>query len=353
MPRIAVLFPGQGAQEVGMGRDLIGRDPLLDDLLELASAQVGVDLAKLARSGPARELAMTKALQPLLCALCLGLYRRLESAGLKPLAFAGHSLGELPALAAAGFCDDRTAVELAVLRGRLMEAQANQRSGAMIAVSPMGFEEAQALCGNRPESVLAVAAVNGPTQVTLSGDAGAIDTLVGRLRNRPKQARSPATTNELENAPGAQRECLAKAWSEASRVAAEGHSPSELQVTVLRVSGAWHSEHMREAVEPLRRAVEDAGLREGTFPMVFNRDGRGRTDAAEVPRLLAGQLTSPVRFDLVVAEFMRQGVTDYIEVGPGKVLRGLVRLSCNDPAVRIHNVTDLRAVARCVEEIGA
>lgn len=308
MSRIAVLFPGQGSQEVGMGRDLIGRDPWLDSLLDRASEQVGVDLAKLALRGPARELASTKALQPLLTSLCLGLYRQLETAGLRPLAFAGHSLGELPAIAAAGFCDDQTAVSLAALRGRLMDEQARQRPGAMIAISPMGFDEASELCRKEPNINISVAAVNGPTQVTISGDAEAIERLTAELRQN-----------------------------------------SKLRVTSLQVSGAWHSAHMDEAVEPLRRGLEEVRWQEAAIPMVFNRDGRARTSAGELPLLLASQLTSPVQFALVVAEFMSRGITDYVEVGPGKVLRGLVRLSCADPGVRVHNVTDLRSLDRCMD----
>lgn len=310
MSQIAVLFPGQGAQEVGMGRDLIGKDHCLDSLLEQGSAATGVDLARLALRGPARDLASTRTLQPLLTALNLALFRKLESAEVKPLAFAGHSLGELSALAAAGFCSDETAVSLAAVRAQLMDEQASRRAGAMIAVSPMDCAQACAVCRDRPGEVLGVAAVNGPTQVTISGDTQAIDSLAAELRTQP-----------------------------------------QLQVTALRVSGAWHSEHMRDAALPLHEALAQAELRQANAPMVFNRDGISRTDATEIPALLAGQLTSPVRFDLVVAELMRQGITDYIEVGPGKVLRGLVRLSCLDPAVRIHNVTDLRSVERCAAEM--
>jgi [acyl-carrier-protein] S-malonyltransferase len=310
MSRIAVLFPGQGSQEVGMGRDLMGRDSWLDSLLDRASEQVGVDLAQLALRGPARALASTQALQPLLTALCLGLYRKLEKTGLVPLAFAGHSLGELPALAAAGFCDDQTAVDIAVIRGRLMSEQAQSRAGAMIAVSPMSWEDSEAWLKSHLSSSLAVAAVNGPTQLTFSGDLEAVDDLSARLRQTPG-----------------------------------------IQVTNLRVSGAWHSEHMRKAVEPLGQALEQATWRNATQPMVFNADGLARIEALEVPRLLSEQLVRPVRFDLVMHELMSQQITDYIEVGPGKVLRGLVRLSCSDPAVRIHNVTDTRSLERCVEAL--
>jgi [acyl-carrier-protein] S-malonyltransferase len=310
---IALLFPGQGAQEVGMGRDLLGRDAFADDLLARASAAAGEDLARLCLRGPDRRLAETAPLQPALTAVCLSLWRRLIDAGVRGQVTAGHSVGELPALAAAGLLDPGSAVELAVARGRAMGAAAAARAGGMLAVTGLAREEVEE--GIRPlrgRGVLAVATVNAPVQVTLSGDPdllGEAEILLGR---RP-----------------------------------------EAKITRLRVSGAWHSAHMEPAAAAFAEALDGApiGGGGGEVPMVFNRHGREARDPAEVRALLAGQLTAPVRWDLVSVRLAEFGVTDLVEIGPGKVLRGLARLNPATAALRVHGVSDLRSLERAAAEL--
>jgi [acyl-carrier-protein] S-malonyltransferase len=156
------------------------------------------------------------------------------------------------------------------------------------------------------QGVIGVAAVNAPLQVTASGDPAPIDALVGALAG------------------------------------------TGARVTPLRVSGAWHSEHMRPAVERFERALAACDLGPPTAPLVFNRHGREAAEPAAVRELLAGQLVTPIRWDAVMARLDDSGITDYVEIGPGRVLRGLVRLNLPDRDVAVHNVADRRSLERAL-----
>jgi [acyl-carrier-protein] S-malonyltransferase len=308
--KIAVLFPGQGAQEVGMGRDLFAKDPFADGLITAASDAAGVDLKKLCVKGPARLLDETANLQPALTALSLGLWHLFDREEVTPVAVAGHSLGELPALVAGGMADPLTVIALAARRGALMSRAAAKTPGGMIAITGLDREAVFNTVEHMGEKgVVGIAAVNAPSQVTVSGDPELLQ----------------QTGKALEKMPGA-------------------------KVTKLRVSGAWHSRHMVPAVESFKREVNGLRLKETKTPMLFNRHGR-EAPLAEVPELIAMQLVRPVRWDLVMARSVELGITDFIEIGPGKVLRGLVRLNCPDATVRVHNVSDRRSLERTLKVV--
>ncbi|MBW2276274.1 MAG: ACP S-malonyltransferase [Deltaproteobacteria bacterium] len=305
--RVAFLFPGQGAQEVGMGRDLIGRDQVTDELIACASEATGEDIGRLCLRGPARKLTETRVLQPALTAVELALWSVLREAGVTPHVTAGHSLGEIPALAAAGMVRADDAVRLAAERGRLMGEAAEATAGAMVAITGLELERIEQTVASYGErGVVALAAVNAPSQATVSGDPELIDEVAAEL-------------GRLPNA----------------------------RVTVLRVSGAWHSAHMTSARQGFAAALDDLSLEPADdVAMVFNRHGREGRDPDEVRELLAGQLSSPIRFDLLMQRLVEIDVTDFVEIGPGRVLRGLVRLNLPDPSVRVLGVSDRRSAER-------
>ena len=308
MSRIAFLFPGQGAQDVGMGRDMFGRDPFLDELVDRASLAVGEDVARTCARGPSRKLARTRFLQPAMTAVCLGLWKKIVDAGVEPLITAGHSVGEIPALAACGAIDPRDAVSLAAVRGEAMDEAAKLQEGAMIAVTGLDVEEVFKIVEPFAENgVVAAAAVNAPGQVAISGDPAILDKVTQAIRRE-----------------------------------------QDVRVTPLRVSGAWHCEHMRPAVTRFTEALNDLELSAPSVKMVFNRHGCESSDPDDIKNLIAGQLVTPVRWDLVMNHLAQTEITDFVEIGPGKVLRGLIRLNLPDPEVRVHNVSDLRSLDRLV-----
>ncbi|MCP4674852.1 MAG: ACP S-malonyltransferase [Deltaproteobacteria bacterium] len=294
-----------------MGRDLFGRDPFADELFECATEAAGVDLKKLCSRGPSRKLDETENLQPALAALSLALLHRLVEAGVQCDATAGHSLGELPALVASGMSNALDVVELAATRGRLMGEAASRTPGSMIAVTGLStVEVAAAIEPFKRKGVVSEAAINAPSQMTISGDPHLIDEISGVL--------------------GAK---------------------SDVRVTRLRVSGAWHSEHMRPAVGPFSKALEALEIKAPKVPMLFNRDGREVFGAEQVRERIAGQLERAIRWDKVMGRFMEMGITDFVEIGPGKVLRGLVRLNIDDSRINVHNISDRRSLDRTVETI--
>ncbi len=295
-----------------MGRDIFAKDRLAARWIADASEWVEADLRQLCVRGPARELDETANLQPALTCVSLALWKRLDDAGITPEAVAGHSIGELPALAASGMAKPLQMIALAVTRGRVMSEAAGERNGAMVAVSGAPASEIEAaLEPFRRDGTLCLAAVNAPTQRTISGDADTIDAFSRRFDGK-----------------------------------------SGFKVTRLRVSGAWHSHHMADALPPFAAAVREIDLRRQTVPMIFNRDGGTTKDPTAIRDLIAGQLVRPVRWDRVMAVLLERRITDFVEIGPGKVLRGLVRLNSVDPSITVHNVSDLRSLRRTLENLG-
>ena len=279
--KVAFCFPGQGSQDVGMGRAIAEAFPEARAVFDEASEAVGFDVARLCFEGPIEDLTRTELQQPALVATSLACLRAVETLGARADYVVGHSVGEYSALAAAGAVSDRDAVALVRARGEAMAEAAEEHPGAMAAV--LGLEDAlvEELCAEI-EGVWP-ANYNCPGQLVVSGENAAVDRLIEAASRR-----------------GARR------------------------TVKLRVSGAFHSPLVARAVDRLRPAVARVSWLEPAPPFMSTVTARLES-AARIGSILLEQLTGPVRFTQAAHELVAQGAGIFIEIGPGQVLSGLLR----------------------------
>jgi [acyl-carrier-protein] S-malonyltransferase len=282
------LCPGQGAQKVGMAKDLAERFPEARATLEAIDRTLGFPLSTLMFDGPEDQLTATENAQPAILAHSAAVFAvvgpRVDGAA---VAAAGHSLGEYSAYVAAGALAAADAAALVRRRGELMQKAGAERPGTMAAVLGLATAEVEAACREASSGAVAVAAnLNGPDQTVISGDPAAV------LR-----------AGELCKARGAKR------------------------VVPLKVSGAFHSSLMAPAANQLRVALERAPFRDPAFPVIANATAEPVRDATRARRLLADQLTAPVRWvaSMQRAAELAGAEARFIEIGPGAVLAGLLR----------------------------
>ncbi|MBN1844841.1 MAG: ACP S-malonyltransferase [Sedimentisphaerales bacterium] len=294
------MFPGQGAQQVGMGRTLAGH-PQIADLYRQANEIVGYDLARLCFEGPAEQLDSTEFSQPAifvtsaacLAALRLGLLDE-ESAAVTADACAGLSLGEYTALYAAEALSFADGLKLVRLRGRSMQQAADARPGAMVSILGLTPNTVQELC----DAVLA----ESPSEA-----AGAAPMLVPVNFNCPGQIVLSGTEN-------------------ACRRAAElAEEYGAMRAIPLRVAGAFHTKMMLPAAETLAQALAATPLSPLRCPVYANVDGQPYGQTADIPDKLIRQLVNPVRWQQTIETLLDEGFERFIEIGPGRVLTGLVK----------------------------
>lgn len=276
----AWVFPGQGSQGVGMGRELAEREPLAHELYEEADATLGFPLSRIIFEGPEEELAATRNQQPALLTTCLAYWRVLEARGIlpEPKAVAGHSLGEYTALVAVGSLRFADAVRLVRRRGELMEEYAR---GGMLAVIGLDREKLEAVAQS---AGVELANENAPNQFTLSGREEAL-----------KRAA------ELARRAGARR------------------------VVELPVNAAFHSSLMQPVADALAPEVAKVALFPPRVPLIACSDAQVLTDPEAIRRELVVQITAPVRWVAVVQRAWELGLTTFWEMGLGQVLSGLIR----------------------------
>ena len=276
------MLPGQGAQKPGMGADLLEL-PQVAQTFALASDVLGLDLADLSRNGSAEDVNRPFNAQALTMAVSVGTGRFLQANGLGPSAVLGFSLGQIGALALAGVLSDEQAFRLLKVRATAMAAACEQVPGGMLALLGADAQDAEELCKEcAGGEVLLPANYNCPGQIVISGTEAAIE-------------RASARWKELGN--------------KASR---------------LNTSGAFHSPLMEKAAEAVAEACADLDFREPEVPLICNTDARPFR-ANEAAARLAAQVKSPVRFSQSVEYLIAQGETDFLEVGFGAVLNGLVK----------------------------
>jgi [acyl-carrier-protein] S-malonyltransferase len=284
---LALLVPGQGSQEVGMGLDVCEASPAARAVYEAADAALGFPLSRLCFEGPEDELRRTEIQQPALLATSIALLRALEEqARPAPAYVLGHSLGEYTALVAAGALALEDGVALVHARGRFMQEAVPAGKGAMAAVLGLGAEPVAEACraaAAETGAVVSPANLNAPEQTVIAGDAAAV-----------------ARAVELAKAAGAKR------------------------AVSLPVSAPFHCALMRPAAEKLAAELARVRFAAPRVPVVTNVEAEPNQDPARIPALLERQMTAPVRFVECVRKLAALGVTRVLEVGSGSVLSGLV-----------------------------
>jgi [acyl-carrier-protein] S-malonyltransferase len=306
----ACLFPGQGSQRVGMGRSLAAAFPAARQTFEEADDRLGVPLSRLCFEGPDDLLRLTVNAQPAILATSVAAYRALAATvGFRPVVAAGHSLGEWTALVVAGALELKDALVGVRERGRLMQEAVPAGEGAMAAVTGLEVAAVAALCAEAAEGdVLEPANLNGGGQVVVSGHARAVARLVVLA--------------------GARR----------------------VRVIPLEVSAPFHCSLMAPAGAGLERHLRGVSVRDPQLPVITGVEARAVQGAGEVRELLVRQLTAPVRWEEAVRAVVECGVAVAVELGPGRVLSGLLRRIA--PGLRTVAVGEAEDVERVAEVLG-
>lgn len=286
MGKLALLFPGQGSQKVGMGSDLKGSHPdLYAKYLSRADEISGLPIQQYSLEGPTESLTETNVAQPALFALSLAVAEAARDAGIRPDFVAGHSLGEYTAAVASGALSFEDGMRLVSLRGKLMAASQSERPGTMAAVIGLPIEQLTELCEQGSEmGTVAPANLNTPSQIVVSGEVAGVERVM-----------------ELAQEAGAEK------------------------VVRLQVGAAFHSELMKPTQAKMAEAMEDVEWNAPQIPMAANATGGLVTTAEDIHQALIAQIASPVRWVECAQALDRAGCSTYLELGPGRVLSGLVK----------------------------
>ncbi len=310
MSRVAFLFPGQGSQHPGMGRALASAWPECAEVFRLADDALGTPLSRECFEGTEAELARTETTQPAILTVSVAALRGLERLGVRPVAASGHSLGEYSAHVAAGTLRFEDAVRAVRLRGRFMQDAVPEGRGAMAAILGLDPAEVARICLECADGdVVAAANFNGPGQVVIAGDARA----VRRAGERAIQA-------------GARK------------------------AIPLPVSAPFHCALMEPARIRLAPVLEAIEFRDPTVPVFTNVDAAPVETGGAAREALLRQVCSPVRWEDLVRRMADSGVDTFVEVGPGRVLAGLVRRILKD--VRVLPAAEPREIEAVARETG-
>ncbi|WP_010630986.1 ACP S-malonyltransferase [Sporolactobacillus vineae] len=311
MGKTAFVFPGQGSQYVGMGSDLLA-EPEAQAMFRAADTKLGYGLSELIANGPEDKLRLTENTQPALLTVSAVLYRLLKKRGIKPDFLAGHSLGEYSALYAAGVLDFEDAVFAVRQRGQLMEQAVPAGRGTMAAVLGMDKEPLEHICSEAAsggESVQ-LANLNCPGQIVISGTVGGVE-----------------KASALAREAGARR------------------------VVPLSVSGPFHSALMKPAAAQLEKVLNGLPVKNAEIAVIANSTAEPEHTAAAIRSHLIEQLYSPVRWTESIEKLAALGVDTYVEVGPGRVLSGLIRkIRRGATTIQVNSLETLEAAAEKLKE---
>ena len=307
--RLAFIFPGQGSQRVGMGAALARTYPIANTVFQEADAALGRALSQLCFEGPEDTLQQTENTQLAILTCSVATLRLLKEAGITPNAVAGHSLGEYSALVAAGVLDFADALRLVDARARSMAEAAETQHGTMAAILGMEIEQLQRHC-DETEGTVNIANYNCPGQLVISGEVEAVNQVVS-----------------LAAADIGARRCR-----------------------LLPVSGAFHSPLMAPAQQKFKAVLDTVTLHPAQVDIVLNVTGEFATDVDNIRHLLFQQITQPVQWERTLRNIEKTGITDFVEVGPGKVLSGLVKRTLSESSAV--NVEDVKTLSRVADAHG-
>jgi [acyl-carrier-protein] S-malonyltransferase len=308
---IAFLFPGQGSQAVGMGRELAEQRPECRVAFDEADAALGFPLSRLCFHGPEEELRLTEHTQPAILTVSVAAARLLQSSGIQPDFAAGHSLGEYSAHVVAGTLSFSDAVRIVRQRGRYMQDAVPVGQGAMAAILGLDAARVEQACAEAAGGgLVSPANFNAPGQVVIAGTRDAV-----------------ARAGERARSLGAKR------------------------IVPLPVSAPFHCALMRPAQDRLEPELRAVRVADPAIPVVANVDAEPKTSSAAAIDALVAQVSAPVRWDAVIRRLASAGVRAYVEVGPGTVLSGLVRKIDRDARVtNLETPEQLDSVAALVAD---
>jgi len=308
--KIAFVFPGQGSQHVGMGKDLWENFDEVKRLYDDASETLGYDVKELSFNGPQEELNKTFRTQPCLLTASIAAYRLLSSHGIASYAMAGHSLGEYSAIVAAGVISFKDAVMLTEKRGMFMQEAVPEGEGLMAAIIGLGRQKVDDVCLSVESGYVSPANYNSPGQIVIAGEKNAVEDAMKLAKNA-----------------GAKK------------------------VLALSVSVPSHCTLMVEASNRLAELLNTVEIKAPDVPVVNNADAVFLTSAERIKASLVNQLNRPLLWEDSVRNMVETGIDTFVEVGPGKVLRGLIKRI--DSSVRLLNVEDSASLNKTVEELKA
>lgn len=312
MEKTAFLFPGQGSQSVGMGEEFYREYDIVREIFDMAEDVTRINLSKLCFKGPMEELTATVNLQPAVTAVNLGCLAVLEKEAGSCRYCAGHSLGEYSALHAAGTVTAQDAIRLVFRRGELMHREATRRKGAMQAIVGLDIDAVTKVVAEaQKEGVVAVANHNTEQQIVITG------------------------------APGPVEKAAALAAARGGRA------------IPLKVSGAWHSDLIRDAQDDFDQFLRTVKFAAPQKTLFFNVTADTAADPDEIRQIMARQLCSPVRWYETMNKLVAQEVELFVEVGPGRVLAGLLKkiLPAGYPA-KIYNIANMKQLEKFITENG-
>lgn len=310
--KLAFVFPGQGSQEVGMGKDLIEDYKEANELFDEANIALkdeGVDLKKLCLEGPEEELTKTINAQPAMLTISIILFKLLQKNNINPSIVAGHSLGEYSALVAASSIEFKEAVKLVRKRGQYMQTATPLGTGSMAAIISFKKKKIEELIKKVSKfGIIEIANYNSPYQIVVSGKSEVIDQLLML-----------------------------------------GEEEEEVNVVPLKVSAPFHSSLMRKAKENLSSYMENVNIQDPKIPVICNVTADYVKTKEEIKVALIEQVTHPIKWVEIIRRINSEGVNYFIEVGPGNVLKKLIKQIL--PKAKVYNVCDSESLERVIRKL--